>query len=86
MVEKETNAESWMLSKKPHKMNALWDYISHKTVVSKVLDAGFNFPEIHLMSHWVTQIHQYRALPQYPSRVTNKHMKHSVRSIRTPSI
>jgi len=33
--------------------------------VSKQLDADFNFPKIHLISHWVKQRCQYGALQQY---------------------
>jgi hypothetical protein len=33
--------------------------------VSKELLADFQFPKINSMSHWVAQIHQYRALQQY---------------------
>jgi len=64
-VDEETNAETWTLSKKRREMNAWRDYISHKIDVSKELDADFNFPKIHLMSHWVEQIHWYGALQQY---------------------
>ena len=46
-------------------MNAWWDYISHEIDVSQELDADFNFPKIHLMSHWVKQIRRYGALQQY---------------------
>jgi len=46
-------------------MNAWQEYISHEIDVSKELDADFNFPKIHLMSHWVKQIRRYRALQQY---------------------
>jgi len=64
-VDKETNAETWTPSKKQREMNAWRDYISHKIDVSKQLDADFNFPKIHLMSHWVEQIRRYGALQQY---------------------
>jgi len=64
-VDEETNAETWTLSKKRREMNAWRDYISHEIDVSKELDADFNLPEIHLMSHWVKQIHRYGALQQY---------------------
>jgi len=46
-------------------MNAWRDYISHKIDISKELDADFNFPKIHLMSHWAKQIRRYGALQQY---------------------
>jgi hypothetical protein len=61
-VDKETNAESWTPSKKRCEMNTWRDYISHDIDVSKQLDADFNFPKIHLMSHWVEQIRRYGAL------------------------
>jgi hypothetical protein len=64
-VDEETNAETWTPSKKRHEMNAWQDYISHEIKVSKALDADFNFPKIHLMSHWVEQICLYGALQQY---------------------
>ena len=64
-VDKESHAETWMLSKKRDEMNAGWDYISHEIDVSKGLDADFNFPKIHLMSHWVKQNRWYWALQQY---------------------
>jgi len=57
MVDKETNAETWTLSKKRREMNAWQDYISHTIDGSKELDADINFPKIHLMSQWVEQIH-----------------------------
>jgi len=55
-VDEEANAETWTPSKKRRQMNAWWDYISHEIDVSKELDADFNFPKIHLVSHWVEQI------------------------------
>ena len=55
-VDVETNAETWMASKKRRKINAWRDYISHEIDVSKELNADFNFLKIHLMSHWVEQI------------------------------
>jgi hypothetical protein len=64
-VDEETNAETWMPYKTRHEMNAWRDDISHEIDVSKLLGADFNFPKIHLMSHWVVQICQYGALQQY---------------------
>jgi len=64
-VDEETNAEPWMPSKKRRKMNGWRDYISHKIDVSKELDADFNFPKIHLMSHWLAQIRGYGTLQQH---------------------
>jgi hypothetical protein len=37
-------------------MNGWWDDTSHEVDVSKVLDADFNFPKMHLMSLWIKQI------------------------------
>jgi len=45
-------------------MNAWWGYISHEIDISKELDADFNSPKIHLMSHWAEQIRRYGALQQ----------------------
>jgi hypothetical protein len=67
-VEEETNAETWTQSEKRCKMNAWRDYISHEIDVSKELDADFNLPKIHLLSHWVEQIRQYGALEQYSAK------------------
>jgi hypothetical protein len=58
-VDKERNAQTWTQSKKRGPLNAWRDYISHGIDVSKELDADFNFPKIHLMSHSVEQIRQY---------------------------
>jgi hypothetical protein len=55
-VDEETNAETWTPSKKGSEMNAWQEYINHEIDVSKELDADFNFPMFHLMSHWVEQI------------------------------
>jgi hypothetical protein len=64
-VDKETDAETWTLSKKWHKMNDWKDYDSHEIHVSKELDPDFNILKIHLMSLWVKQIRQAGALQQY---------------------
>jgi hypothetical protein len=64
-VDEETNTETWTPSKKRCKMNAWRDYINHKIDISKELDADFNFPKIHLMSHQAEQFRQYGALQQY---------------------
>jgi hypothetical protein len=66
-VDQDLHAETWMLSKKRRKMNAWLDYISHEIDVSNELDADFDCPKIHFMSHWVKQIRRYRALQQYSS-------------------
>ena len=54
-----------MPSKKRREMNARRDYVNHKIEVSKEMDVDFNFPKIHLRSHWVEQIRRYGALQQY---------------------
>jgi hypothetical protein len=64
-LDEETNTETWTPSKQQRQMNALQDYISHEIGVSKQLDADFNIPEIHMMSHWVEQIRRDGALQQY---------------------
>jgi hypothetical protein len=64
-VDEETNADSWTQSKKRRGMNGWRDYLSHKIYISNELDANFNFPMIHLMSHWAEQILRYGALQQY---------------------
>jgi hypothetical protein len=58
-VDEESNAETWTLFKKRRKMYAWWEYNSHKTDISKGLDADFNLPKIRLMSQWVNQIRRY---------------------------
>ena len=55
-VHRETNAETWTPCKKRREMKVWREYISHCIDVSKKSDADFNFPKIHLMSHWVKQI------------------------------
>jgi hypothetical protein len=52
-VDEEINAQTWTPSKKRHKVKTWRDYIIHEIDVCKVLDADFNVPRIHLMSHWV---------------------------------
>jgi len=61
-VDEEPNAETWTQSNNRRKMTACGDDISHKIDDSKEFDADFNFPKIHLMIHWVEQIHRYGAL------------------------
>jgi len=63
-VNEETNGETWTPSKKRREMNAWRDYIIHKIYILNELDVDFNFPKIHLMSHWAQQVCQYRALQQ----------------------
>ena len=67
-VDVQTNAETCKPSKKRHEMNAWWDYITHEIYVSNELDTDFNFPKIHLMSHWAEQVRQYGALQQYSAK------------------
>jgi hypothetical protein len=55
-VEKKTNAQTWMPSKKRRKITSWRDYISHAIDVSKEFDADFNLLRIHMRSHWVEQI------------------------------
>jgi len=55
-VDEETHGETWTPSTKQREMNCWLDYISHGIDVSKELDADFNLPKIHLMSHCVEQI------------------------------
>jgi hypothetical protein len=55
-VDEETNMDTWTLSKKRREMNAWRDDISHEIDTSKELDADFNFPKIHLRSHWAEQV------------------------------
>jgi hypothetical protein len=50
-VDTESNAETWTSSKKRREMNPCRDYLSHKIDVPKELNANFNFPKIHLLSH-----------------------------------
>jgi len=64
-VHQETNAETWTTFNKGREMNAWQEYISHEIDISKELDADFNFPMIHLRSHWAEQVRRYRALQQY---------------------
>jgi hypothetical protein len=63
-VDEGSNADCWTPSKKRCKMNAWQDYIRHKMDVSKEIDADFNIQKIHLISHWVEQIHGYGAFQQ----------------------
>jgi len=64
-VDGETSAGIWIWSKKQHKMDAWRDYTSHEIDVCKELNADFNLPKIHWMTHRVEQIHRYGALQQY---------------------
>jgi hypothetical protein len=67
MVDEEPNADTWTPSKKRREIKAWWDYISHDIDVSQELDADFNFPKIHLMSHR-EQIRRYGVLQQYSAK------------------
>jgi len=64
-VDEETHADTGTASKQRGTMNAWRDSISHEIDVSNELDAEYNFPKIHLMSHWLEQIGRYGALHQY---------------------
>jgi len=55
-VDEKSNADTWTPSKMRGKMNGWWDYISHGIDNSKELDAYFNLPKIHLMSHCAEQV------------------------------
>ena len=66
-VDEETNVDPWTPSTKQREMNAWLEYIRHKMDISNQLDAEFNFPMIHVMSHWGEQIRRYGALQQYSS-------------------
>jgi len=50
-VDEETDAETWTQSTMQRHMNVWRDYYSHKIDVTKELDADFNLPKIHVMSH-----------------------------------
>jgi hypothetical protein len=62
---KETNSEPWTAANKRYISNPWWDYTNKETDISMELDADFNMPKIHLMSHWAEQVHRHRALQQY---------------------
>jgi hypothetical protein len=64
-VDEDTNAETRMASNKQHKINTWQNSTSHGIDVSEQLDAHFNILMIHLMCHWVEQIHLYGALKRY---------------------
>jgi len=64
-VDEETNAATWIPSKKRREMNAWRDYITHKIDISNDINADFNCLKIHLMAHWAEQIRWYGALQQY---------------------
>lgn len=63
--EEDEEAAYWTPSKRQREKNAWRDYINHEVELSKEGDAHFNFPKIHLMSHWVDQIRRYGTLKQY---------------------
>jgi hypothetical protein len=60
-------------------MNAWQDYNSYEIDLSKELDADFNFPKSHLMSHWAEQVRRYGALQQSsaerPEQAHNTNLK-----------
>jgi hypothetical protein len=49
-VDEKTNTETWTPTKW-REMNAWQEYLSHNIEITKELDADFNFPKIHLLSH-----------------------------------
>jgi hypothetical protein len=51
-VDEKTNSDSWTPFNMRREMNAWRDYISHAIDISKELDADYNFPKIHWVSHW----------------------------------
>jgi hypothetical protein len=55
-ADEETHAATWTPSKMRREMNAWRDFISHQIDISNELDADFNIPKIHLISHWAEQI------------------------------
>jgi hypothetical protein len=55
-VNKETNADCWMTPKKGREMSAWRNYSSHQIDISNQLDANYDSPKIHLMSHSAEQI------------------------------
>ena len=85
-VDEETNTETWTPSKKRREKNTWQDHISHEIDVSKELDADFNSPMIHLMSHWVEQIRRYGTLKQYSAERHEQAHKRTSRTVGTPPI
>jgi hypothetical protein len=55
---------TWTPSKKQRKMNIWRNYNSHEIDVAKEFDADFNFPKIHMISHWVERIRRYGSFQQ----------------------
>jgi hypothetical protein len=55
-ADEETTSDICTLSRQQREMNAWRDSISQETDISKKLDADFNVPKMHLMSHWAKQI------------------------------
>ncbi|KAF8442651.1 hypothetical protein BGX38DRAFT_1075362, partial [Terfezia claveryi] len=44
---------------------------SEQQVIQDVLsNAGFNFPKMHMLSHYSTQITDFGSLPQYSTKIT----------------
>jgi hypothetical protein len=52
-IDKQTQAETWMLSNKQREINTWQDDISYDIDVSMEFDASFNFPKIPLIFHCV---------------------------------
>ena len=60
-------------------MDVWRDYISHEIDVSKELDPNFDFPKIHLMSHWVEQICRYEVLQQLSANAMELCIHHGIK-------
>ena len=63
-VNQKTNAATLTPSKMWPETMTSRDHISHEIAISKELEADFNFPQIHFISHLVEQIRRYGALQQ----------------------
>jgi len=85
-VDEETNAENWTPSKKRGVMSAWRGYISHEIDISKQLDGDLDFPNIHLMSHWVEQIHRYGDVQQYSAKRHEQAHNTNLKDSRNTSI
>jgi hypothetical protein len=60
-------------------MNACREYISQEIDISKELDADFNLPMIHRMSHSAKQIRQYGSLQHYSAERNNQVHKTNIK-------
>jgi len=70
-VDDETYADTWTLSTKQCKINSWPNFFNHRKHVSNKLDADFNFPKIHLMSHFNESLQQYSAKRHEQAHETN---------------